>query len=147
MFMKYLRSNHIVTIFFALLIIAGNHTFSQENDSLKNKEPEWEMKLYYFVFLNAVPDRPKIDSVKAMEIQTGHLANIEKMFKEGKCRLAGPFMDAGEMRGILIMDAASEEEVRELLSKDPAISNGRLTPVIKQWYGPAGLIVEPKARK
>lgn len=117
------------------------------NDSLKNNKVEWEMKQYYFVFLNAVPDRPKIDSAKAMEIQMGHLGNIEKMFNEGKCRLAGPFGDDGDTRGILIMDVASEDEVRELLKNDPAISNGRLSAVIRPWYGPAGLYAEPKARK
>ncbi len=126
--------------------MADTSAFSQK-DSLKSDEPEWEMKTYYFVFLNANPDRPKLDSAKAMEIQMGHLANIEKMFKAGKCKLAGPFMEEGEMRGILIMDVASLEEAKELLSNDPAISNNRLIPVMKKWYGPANLIVEPKARK
>lgn len=137
----------ILLLFISLVITSGNYSFSQENDSLKNNEPEWEMKTYYFVFLNAAPDRPKIDSVKSAEIQAGHMANIDKMFKAGKCRLAGPFLDGGEMRGIFILDVASEEEARELLSYDPAISSGRLVPVIKPWFGPAGLIVERKARK
>jgi uncharacterized protein YciI len=133
---------------FTFLLFAGNSAFSQgESDSLKNNEPVWEMKTYYFVFLNAAPDRPKIDSVKSAEIQAGHMANIETMFKAGKCRLAGPFLDNGEMRGIFILDVASEDEAKELLSKDPAIINGRLVAVIKPWYGPAGLIVEPKGKK
>jgi uncharacterized protein YciI len=102
------------------------------------------MKTYYFVFLNRVPDRPVLDSARAMEIQTGHLNHISQMFKDGKCRLSGPFMDDGDVRGILILDVASEEEAKELCSKDPAVINGRLTPVIKPWYGPASLKVEPK---
>ncbi len=145
--MNNLKLHLLFILIFTILVAAGNHSFSQSNDSLINNEPEWEMKTYYFVFLNAAPDRPKIDSVKSAEIQAGHMANIEKMFKAGKCRLAGPFLDGGEMRGIFILDVASEEEARELLSNDPAISNGRLVPVIKPWYGPAGLIVEHKARK
>jgi uncharacterized protein YciI len=110
----------------------------------ENKEPVFEMKTYYFVFLNKVPDRPVLDSAKAMEIQTGHLNHIMQMFKDGKCRLAGPFMDDGDTRGILILDVTTEEEAKELCSKDPAVINGRLNPVIKPWYGPAGLKVEPK---
>lgn len=137
---------------FLFAIIALNNSgnlFSQNNSDSSNtaEKTEWEMKEYYFVFLNAVKDRPKLDSAEAMKIQAGHMANIERMFNEGKCRLAGPFMDAGETRGILILDVESEEEAKIELGMDPAISGGRLVPVIKKWYGPAGLIVEPKARK
>jgi len=132
-----------------VLFLFCSNVYSQSgNDSTNsNEKVEWEMKVYYFVFLNAVKDRPKLDSAEAMKIQVGHLANIERMFNEGKCRLAGPFADGGEMRGILILDVASEEEAKIELGIDPAINSGRLEPVIKQWYGPAGLIVEPKARK
>ena len=137
----------IILLIITLIVMANSSAFSQQDDSLKSDEPEWEMKTYYFVFLNAVTDRPKLDSAKAMEIQTGHLANIDKMFKEGKCKLAGPFLEEGETRGILIMDVASIEEARELLNNDPAIANNRLIPVIKKWYGPANLIVEPKSSK
>ena len=118
-----------------------------QTDSVKTDEVKWEMKVYYFVFLNAVKDRPKINSLTAMEIQKGHMANLERLYKEGKSKLAGPFMDGGDVRGIVILDVASEEEARNEMSKDPAIINGRLEAVIKQWYGPAGLYVEPKARK
>ncbi len=134
---------------FIIAMISCNAVISQtHNDSTKNSSEnvQWEMKVYYFVFLNAVKDRPVIDSVTAMEIQKGHIANLERMYYEGKSKLAGPFMDGGEMRGIVILDVASEEEAREQMSRDPAIINGRLEAVIKKWYGPAGLIVEPKAR-
>lgn len=133
-----------------LSLIFCNMTNSQtSNDSTKNssEKVQWEMKVYYFVFLNAVKDRPVIDSVTAMEIQKGHMANLERMYYEGKSKLAGPFLDGGEMRGIVILDVATEDEAREQMSRDPAIINGRLEAVIKKWYGPAGLIVEPKARK
>lgn len=118
-----------------------------QTDSVKTDEVKWEMKVYYFVFLNAVKDRPKINSLTAMEIQKGHMANLERLYYEGKSKLAGPFMDGGDTRGIVILDVASEEEAKNEMSKDPAIINGRLEAVIKQWYGPAGLYVEPKARK
>ena len=137
-------------LFAACFLFFGESTFSQENKDTSNSdrgEIQWEMKTYYFVFLNAVKDRPVIDSATAMEIQMGHMANLERMYFEGKSKLAGPFMDGGEMRGIVILDVASEEEAREQMSRDPAIINGRLEAVIKKWYGPAGLIVEPKARK
>lgn len=116
-----------------------------QNDGTDNRtnEPEFAMKTYYFVFLNSAPDRPKLDSAEAMEVQNGHLANITQMWKDGKCKLAGPFLDNTSMRGILIMDVSSEEEVKELLKNDPAITKGLLVAEIKPWYGPAGLTVSP----
>lgn len=138
----------IITLFIAL-VFCDTLISQTQNDSANNssEKVQWEMKVYYFVFLNAVKERPVIDSVTAMEIQKGHMANLERMYYEGKSKLAGPFMDAGEMRGIVILDVASEEEAREQMNRDPAVINGRLEAVIKKWYGPAGLIVEPKARK
>lgn len=130
----------------SLLFLISGSLYSQ-TDSVKTDEVKWEMKVYYFVFLNAVKDRPKIDSLTAMEIQKGHMANLERLYKEGKSKLAGPFMDGGDMRGIVILDVASEIDAINEMSKDPAVTNGRLELVIKQWYGPAGLYVEPKARK
>ena len=131
--------SYLLSFFFAVILTGS---LMAQN----NTEEEWEMKTYYFVFLNAVADRPVLDSVKAAEIQAGHLDHINRMFLEGKCRLAGPFLDGGETRGILILDAASEEEAKELCSRDPAVINGRLTAVIKPWYGPAGLKVEKRAK-
>jgi uncharacterized protein len=126
----------LITIFAVLITV---NTMAQDNT-----EPKYEMKTYYFVFLNAVADRPDIDSARAMEIQAGHMANMGEMFKAGKLKLAGPFLDGGEMRGIWILDVATEDEAKELCSKDPAVINGRITTVIKKWYGPAGLKIEPK---
>jgi len=134
---------HTSIIFiFILSTLVADHLKAQENT-----EPQFEMKTYYFVFLNAAPDRPTIDSAKAMEIQAGHMAHMNDIFRQGKLKLAGPFIDGGETRGIWILDVATEEEAKEICSKDPAVINGRLNPVIKQWYGPAGLKVEPKAEK
>ncbi len=126
-------------ILFVKVIAITNHIGAQEN-----KEEEWEMKQYYFVFLNSVAEKPNMDSSKVAELQAAHLNHIGQMFKDGKCRLAGPFMEKGEMRGILILDVTSKEEAEKLCSDDPFIKNGFLTAVIKPWYGPAGLKVTPK---
>ena len=140
-------TSHVTARALILLLFCCSAVYSQRDSTNQSEKIEWEMKLYYFVFLNAVKDRPVIDSVTAMEIQRGHMANLERMYYEGKSILAGPFMDGGEMRGIVILDVTSEEEARAQMNRDPAIINGRLEAVIKKWYGPAGLIVEPKARK
>ena len=124
---------------FVLFLAFAQSVFSQDSTKV-----EWEMQKYFFVFLNRTDEPPKMDSAKVMELQMAHLANIEKMFYEGKCRLAGPFMDKGDMRGILILDVKTEEEAKQLMDEDPFVVNGFLKAEIKPWYGPAGLKVTPK---
>jgi uncharacterized protein len=108
----------------------------------KNTEPKFEMQTYYFVFLNAGANRSQTNE-EAQKIQNEHLAHLNSLFESGKLKLAGPFLDDSEMRGILILDVKSEEEARELTDKDPAVIAGRLTAVIKPWFGPKNLKVEP----
>jgi len=74
------------------------------------------------------------DSAAAAKLQDGHMANINKMYYEGKLKVAGPFGDDGNWRGIFIFDCETKEEVIQLLSADPAISAGRLAYEIKPWY-------------
>lgn len=131
--------NFIIGALTILIISQTGNVMAQ-----KDSEHEFEMKKYYFVFLNSVTGAKELDSSKMAEIQAGHLANIGKMFDEGKCKLAGPFMDKDPMRGILILNVATEEEARKLMDNDPAVINGYLDPVIRPWYGPAGLKVFPK---
>lgn len=129
-----------------LMLIQGVF-FTAASLNAQETEEEWEMKQYYFVFLNSPETRPQGDSATVMQLQMDHLAYIDKMFKEGKCRLAGPFMEKGEMRGIWILDAATREEAEALCKEDPFIKNGYLVAAIKPWYGPAGLYLQPKAKK
>ena len=100
------------------------------------------MQTYYFVFLNSGLKRSRSDE-EAQKIQSEHLAHINSLFEAGKLKLAGPFLDNSEMRGIMILDVSSEEEAREITGNDPAVIAGSLTAVIKPWYGPKNLKVEP----
>lgn len=77
---------------FTLLFIFINSTFAQDSTQTK-KEDDWKMRTYYMVFLKSNPDHGMTDKDKINEIQSAHLANIEKLFYEGKLVLAGPFMD------------------------------------------------------
>jgi uncharacterized protein YciI len=96
------------------------------------------LKQYYFVMLTAGPHRDQTDSLELEKIQAGHMANIHKMADEGKLQIAGPFGDDGNWRGIFIFDCKSEEEVKDLLKNDPAISSGRLAYEIHPWWTEKG---------
>jgi uncharacterized protein YciI len=74
------------------------------------------------------------DSITAAKIQEGHMANINRLYKAGKLKVAGPFGDEGEWKGIFIFDCASKQEVEELLKTDPAVMAGRLNYEIHPWW-------------
>jgi uncharacterized protein len=100
---------------------------------------EYGMKRYVMAFLKMGPNRDQ-DSVKAMELQRAHLDNINRLAKAGKLVVAGPFLDAGDIRGIYIFNVETIEEAEALTKTDPAIQAGRLVMELHPWYGSAALM-------
>jgi len=97
--------------------------------------------------LTAGPNRGQ-DSVTAVKIQEGHLANIDRLYNEGKIKVAGPFGDKGNWKGIFIFDCETKEEVESLLKTDPAIAAGRLAYDIRPWYtAPIGSFAPGKPKE
>ena len=105
----------------------------QEQEELK-----FNNQNYYMAFLKKGPNCNQ-DKDKANEIQTAHLAHIQKLADKGKLVLAGPFMDDWDVRGIFVFDVETEEEARALAEQDPAVKAGRLILEFHPWYGPVDL--------
>jgi uncharacterized protein YciI len=134
----------LVIISIALCLFA----FSQD----KKKKPEEMIRRYWFVLLTKGANRDQ-DSATAANIQAGHLANIQKLYMEGKIKVAGPFGEEGDIatsgwQGIFIFDCETKEEVEKLLRTDPAISAGRMVFQVKPWYTiPTGSFVPGKPKE
>jgi uncharacterized protein YciI len=111
--------------------------------------PKFHMRLYYFVLLKRGPQWTPEKTPETRRIFEGHMANIRAMGRAGKLLIAGPFEDEPNDKdapaGIFIFDVPSADEVRRLLANDPAITSGRLTAELLQWYGPAGLTFDGRA--
>lgn len=107
---------------------------------VKAQDAEMDLKQYYFVILVKGANRTQ-DSATVAKIQAGHLANITRLYEEGKIDLAGPFADDTDWRGIFIFNVESKEEVIALLKTDPAIAAGRLDFIIHPWYGKKGTVL------
>lgn len=119
-----------VCIFLLLTVMS---LAGQAQTSKNKKAANAGIREYWFVLLVKGPQRDQ-DSVTAAQIQKGHMANITRLYNEGKIKVAGPFGEEGDWQGIFIFDAASREEVEKLLQSDPAIKAGRLNYQIKSWY-------------
>lgn len=100
---------------------------------------DYGMKTYVMAFLKRGPNR-EIDPQRANQLQIEHLRNINRMAKEGKLVLAGPFLGNGDLRGIYLFNVSSIAEAEALTQSDPAIQAGSLAMELMEWYGSAALM-------
>ena len=99
---------------------------------------DYGMHRYVMALLKAGPNRSS-DKKAAAELQRAHMANIQRLAKEGVLVLAGPFLDRGELRGIYVFDVDTVEEARKLTETDPAVKAGSLVMELHPWYGSAAI--------
>ena len=104
------------------------------------------MRFYVMAILEKGPKWTKESTPEVKELMKGHMANIQKLAKEGKLILAGPLADAGDAAGIFVLDTASIEEARAWCEQDPAVAAGRLQLKLWKWYSAKGIGILPAAK-
>jgi uncharacterized protein YciI len=103
-----------------------------------NAEPNG-MKKYVFCLLKTGTNTTasKEETQKLFE---GHMANINKLAKEGKLVVAGPFLkNDRNYRGIYVFNVTTIEEAQALVATDPAIKANLLEAELTPWYATAAL--------
>lgn len=127
--------------------LADDHRVSYDSTLAKKLgADEYGMKHYVMAFLKAGPNHTK-DSAATAQLQMAHLKNIQRMAREGKLVVAGPFLDEGSIRGIYIFNVGTIDEAKKLTSTDPAIKAGSLTMELHPWYGSAALMETVRIHK
>jgi hypothetical protein len=96
-----------------------------------------EMKRYWLVLLKKGPNRNQ-DSISAGKIQAAHMANINRLAKEGKLIMAGPIGIEDDLRGIFLMNCADSAEVENFVRTDSAVITGRLIMKYYPWWAGKG---------
>ena len=99
-----------------------------------------EMKRYWLVLLQKGPNRNQ-DSMSAEKIQAAHMANINRLAKEGKLIMAGPIGVEDDLRGIFLMNCADSIEVENFVRTDSAVLTGRLIMKYYPWWTMKGKYV------
>ena len=92
-----------------------------------------EMKRYWLVLLKKGPNRNQ-DSISAEKIQAAHMANINRLAKEGKLVMAGPIGVEDDLRGIFLMNCTDSTEVENFVKTDSAVITGRLIMKYYPWW-------------
>ena len=147
------RMRFLMLLLLSCFFITGN-LFAQVNNKPQTKTtvkpavkvPPAKIKQYWFVMLTKGSNRTQ-DSATAAKIQDGHMANITSLYNAGKLKVAGPFGDDGDWRGIFIFDCDTKEEVEKLLATDPAVVAGRLSYDIHPWWTAATASFKPGVPK
>lgn len=96
-----------------------------------------------FVFLHHKPDKTELPKEEVEKIMSGHMANIQRMAKEGKLLVAGPFEGGG---GIFIFNTASVDDVSLWLNDDPGVKANRWNVEVLPYHWEIGqprLVPEP----
>jgi uncharacterized protein YciI len=132
-------------LLFAFLLLSSIG-FSQETATKFDEKlakslnaDEYGMKKYVFCLLKSGTNTTasKEETQKLFE---GHMANINKLAKEGKLVIAGPFMENDRnYRGIYVFNVETIEEAKALVATDPAIKANLLEAELTPWYATAAL--------
>lgn len=110
-----------------------------ENLAKSLNADERGMKKYVFCLLKTGTNTTasKEETQKLFE---GHMSNINKLAKEGKLVVAGPFMkNDRNYRGIYVFNVETIEEAKTLVAMDPAIQAKLLEAELTPWYATAAL--------
>ncbi|WP_343618580.1 YciI family protein [Flavobacterium sp.] len=135
-----------VSIFILAFLLFSTIGFSQETETKYDETlakslhaDEYGMKKYVFCLLKSGTNTTasKEETQKLFE---GHMANINKLAKEGKLVVAGPFMkNDRKYRGIYIFNVETIDEAKALVATDPAIKANLLEAELTPWYSSAAL--------
>ena len=98
-----------------------------------------EMKQYWLVMLLKGTNRD-MDKATSARIQAAHLANITRLWQEGKVIIAGPmgYKYDADLRGIFIMDAKDSVTAASYVNTDSAIITKRLRFELHPWWTQKG---------
>lgn len=72
-----------------------------------------------------------IDQELNAKVRPAHLDYLDKLYKENKVVMAGPFTD--KKGGMVIYRADSPEEALALAEADPVVAEGARTLELREW--------------
>jgi uncharacterized protein YciI len=101
----------------------------------------FKMRPFVFMFFDEAPGRPSATQAEMAALQSGHLANLYRLSKEGRLHLAGPLADGGPHRGIGVLATGTVEEAQQWMADDPMIRSGHLVMVPLRWFAAEGILL------
>lgn len=98
-----------------------------------------ETDRYFFGFLKTAPNRTAVPKEEMVELQKAHLAHLNAMATKGALVAAGPLVNGGERRGVIVYKTATLEEALAMANADPMVKRNQMVAELEPWVGPKGL--------
>lgn len=138
-------------IIYIITILLSISSKAQEKSSIYDEKlatkvgaDEYGMKSYVFCILKTGSNTTATKEERQKYFE-GHMANINRLAKEGKLAVAGPFVkNDRNYRGIFIFNCATIEEAQKLVETDPAVQAKIFEVELTPWYGTAALMLTPE---
>lgn len=83
-------------------------------------------------------DPKEVDENRALFMARN--AWLQQLQAAGQLALSGPFLDAGEAMGVLVLRVGSVDAARALLAGDPAVKTERFAFEVDAWWLPKGTL-------
>jgi uncharacterized protein YciI len=74
-----------------------------------------------------------MDEAAVKQMQTAHVGNFGTLFEQGKLFIAGPLGGNGSIRGIVVLNSTTSEEVKTFFKADPLVQNEMLQLEQHPW--------------
>ena len=101
-----------------------------------DQAPPPNMAAYHIGLLTRGPQNSTGDKAADEDLQARHIASLERRWREKTLLGAGPVLDGGDLRGLLIITADTLDRARAIAADDPAVQAGRLSVDVHPWWGP-----------
>ncbi len=134
---------------FCFVIIASDLSAQDDKETTENKydakladqmgADEYGMRSYVFCVLKT--GKAEIDDAdERKKIFAGHFSNMNRLAKEKKLVLAGPFVEGQPKRGMYIFNVTTIKEAEALVKTDPAVKAGIFEYELTKLYCSAALM-------
>ena len=114
----------------------GSKGIGQALQEASRKDPNVKMTMttYYLALLGKGAKEAGASTPEMQQLQLDHLWNIRRMLDAKTFTTAGPFLDKGDLRGIFVIVAKSQEEAKAIAESDPMVKAGYLAVELHPWW-------------
>ncbi len=106
---------------------------ANESEKRQPGEPPEEMTRLFLGLLEKGPTWTAESTPEVLENQRQHLALLQDLHEQGVILLAGPIPDGEQLRGIVICQAETADEVRAHFEGDAHFQSDRLRLEVHPW--------------
>ncbi len=118
----------------AAVVVAG-----AQDPARKAPSPPYTMATYQLALLKPGPEAPRLGGTnEGQKVVQAHVLSMYKLAEAGTYVAAGPFLDGGDISGIIVVKAPTPQRAKEITAEDPAVQAGMFTVDVTTFMAPEG---------